>query len=146
LVAWRCKHCGQTRTLYSGTVFAGRPLPPPQVVLLLRGAVQGKSTAGIARELELSRTTVHDDPSQTSSERSAFAAFHTASWRANRDRKDVSLARGKKVSATTIQTIRCAAVPIDNAVTAPTRGLGPSSSILRRAQKALGRARGDLRV
>jgi transposase-like protein len=60
LVVWRCKHCGQTYTLYSGTVFAGRHLPPPQVVLLLRGVVQGKSTAGIARELELSRTTVHE--------------------------------------------------------------------------------------
>jgi transposase-like protein len=60
LLVWRCKKCGQTYTLYSGTVFAGRHLPPPQVVLLLRGVVRGKSTAGIARELGLSRTTVHE--------------------------------------------------------------------------------------
>jgi transposase-like protein len=50
----RCKECAQTYTLYSGTVFAGRHLPPPKVVLLLRGVVQGTSTAQLARELELS--------------------------------------------------------------------------------------------
>lgn len=60
LQVWRCKKCAQTYTLYSGTVFAGRHLPPPQVVLLLRGVVQGKSTAQLARELGLSRTTVHE--------------------------------------------------------------------------------------
>ena len=60
LEVWRCKRCAQTYTLYSGTVFAGRHLPPPQVVLLLRGVVQGTSSAQLARELELSRTTVHE--------------------------------------------------------------------------------------
>ena len=60
LAVWRCKGCAQTYTLYSGTVFAGRHLPPPTVVLLLRGVVQGTSTAQLARELELSRTTVHE--------------------------------------------------------------------------------------
>jgi transposase-like protein len=60
LQVWRCKECAQTYTLYSGTVFAGRHLPPPTVVLLLRGVVQGTSTAQLARELELSRTTVHE--------------------------------------------------------------------------------------
>jgi len=60
LQVWRCKRCAQTYTLYSGTVFAGRHLPPPTVVLLLRGVVQGTSTAQLARELELSRTTVHE--------------------------------------------------------------------------------------
>lgn len=60
LQVWRCKQCAQTYTLYSGTVFAGRHLPPSKVVLLLRGVVQGTSTAQLARELELSRTTVHE--------------------------------------------------------------------------------------
>lgn len=60
LQVWRCKECAQTYTLYSGTVFEGRHLPPAKVVLLLRGVVQGKSTSQMARELDLSRTTVHE--------------------------------------------------------------------------------------
>jgi len=60
LQVWRCKECAQTYTLYSGTVFEGRHLPPAKVVLLLRGTCQGKSTAQMARELDLSRTTVHN--------------------------------------------------------------------------------------
>jgi len=60
LQVWRCKECAQTYTLYSGTVFDGRHLPPAKVVLLLRGVVQGKSTSQMARELDLSRTTVHE--------------------------------------------------------------------------------------
>lgn len=60
LQVWRCKRCAQTYTLYCGSVFAGRHLPPSKVVLLLRGVVQGTSSAQLARELELSRTTVHE--------------------------------------------------------------------------------------
>lgn len=60
LDVYRCKRCGRTYTLYSGTVFEARHLPPAQVVLLLRGIVQGVSSAQLARELSLSRTTVHD--------------------------------------------------------------------------------------
>lgn len=57
---WHCKECAQTYTFYSGTVFEGRHLPPAKVVLLLRGTCQGKSTAQMAREFDLSRTTVHN--------------------------------------------------------------------------------------
>ena len=49
-----------TYTLYSGTLFQGRHLPPAHVLLLLRGIVQGVSSARLARELGLSRTTVHE--------------------------------------------------------------------------------------
>jgi transposase-like protein len=60
LQVYRCKRCQKTYTLYTGTVFEGRHLPPAQVVLLLRGFVQGVSAARLARELGLSRTTVHE--------------------------------------------------------------------------------------
>ena len=60
LDVWRCKGCLKTYTLYTGTAFEARHLPPAQVVLLLRGVAQGASTARLARELELSRTTVHE--------------------------------------------------------------------------------------
>src|SRR5690606_8463071 len=60
LDVWRCKGCRKTYTLYTGTVFEARHLPPAQVVLLLRGVAQGVLTARLARELELSRTTVHE--------------------------------------------------------------------------------------
>lgn len=60
LDVYRCKNCAQTYSLYCGTIFQGRHLPPSQVVLLLRGFLQGVSSAQLARELELSRTTVHE--------------------------------------------------------------------------------------
>ena len=60
LDVYRCKRCAKTYTLYSGSVFEGRHLPPAQVVLLLRGFLQGVSSARLARELDLSRTTVHE--------------------------------------------------------------------------------------
>jgi len=60
LQVWRCNECAQTYTLYSGAVFEDRYLPPAKVVFLLRGTFQGKSTAQMARELDLSRTTVHE--------------------------------------------------------------------------------------
>lgn len=60
LTVYRCHSCRGIYNIYSGTVFAGRHLRPSQVVLLLRGVSKGESTAGIARELELCRQTVHD--------------------------------------------------------------------------------------
>jgi transposase-like protein len=56
---WRCRRCRRTYTVYSGTLFAGKQLRPAQVIALLRGVCKGESTAGLARELGLSRTTVH---------------------------------------------------------------------------------------
>jgi FixJ family two-component response regulator len=44
----------------TGVIFRLQNLPPATVVLLLRGVVQGKSASQMARELDLSRTTVHE--------------------------------------------------------------------------------------
>ena len=60
LCVYRCQACQGIYTLYSGTVFAGRHLHPAQAVLLLRGVCQGQPTAHLAREIHLSRKTVHD--------------------------------------------------------------------------------------
>lgn len=60
LTVYRCGRCEGIYNLYSGTVFSARHLRPAQVVLLLRGVCKGETTAAIARELELSRQTVHD--------------------------------------------------------------------------------------
>jgi len=60
LTVYRCTRCQSTYTLYSGTVFEGKHLHPAQVVLLLRGVCKGESSATLARELKLSRQTVHD--------------------------------------------------------------------------------------
>jgi hypothetical protein len=43
----------------SGTVFEGSRKRPAVLVLLLRGITKGESTARLARELQLSRQTVH---------------------------------------------------------------------------------------
>jgi transposase-like protein len=57
--AYRCRTCDHYYTLLSGTVFAGSRQRPATLVLLLRGISKGESTARLARELHLSRQTVH---------------------------------------------------------------------------------------
>lgn len=57
--AYRCRVCDHYYTLLSGTVFAGSRQRPATLVLLLRGISKGESTARLARELHLSRQTVH---------------------------------------------------------------------------------------
>ena len=41
-------------------MFEGKHLRPAQAILLLRGVCKGEPTAAIAREIGLSRQTVHD--------------------------------------------------------------------------------------
>ena len=60
LTVYRCKACGQTYNLYSGTVFEQRHLRPQQVVLLIRGVLKGEPATTLAQELELHYTTVLD--------------------------------------------------------------------------------------
>jgi transposase-like protein len=57
--AYRCRACDGYYTLLSGTVFEGSRKRPAVLVLLLRGIAKGESTARLARELQLSRQTVH---------------------------------------------------------------------------------------
>lgn len=57
LEVYRCQVCQGVYNLYSGTVFEGRYFRPEQTVLVIRGVCQGKSTAQLARELKISRTT-----------------------------------------------------------------------------------------
>jgi transposase-like protein len=58
LPVYRCQHCQGVYHLYSGTVFEGSQLTPSQVVLLLRGFLQGQSSAQLSRELKLAYKTV----------------------------------------------------------------------------------------
>ncbi len=58
LPVYRCKQCDGIYHLYSGTLFEGSQLTPSQVVLLLRGILQGQSSAQLARELQLAYKTV----------------------------------------------------------------------------------------
>lgn len=60
LAVYRCKTCQGIYNLYSGTVFEGKHFRPAQTILLLRGVCKGEPTATIAREIEISRQTVHD--------------------------------------------------------------------------------------
>ncbi len=57
LAVYRCQRCRGIYNLYSGTVFEGRYFTPEQTVLFIREVCQGKPTAKIARELDISRTT-----------------------------------------------------------------------------------------
>jgi len=57
--AYRCRECDRYYTLLSGTAFEGSRQRPATLVLLLRGITKGESTARLARELDLSRQTVH---------------------------------------------------------------------------------------
>jgi transposase-like protein len=58
LTVYRCRECRGIYNLYSGTIFEARQLRPAQVVLLVRGVLQGESAATLARELGMSRTTI----------------------------------------------------------------------------------------
>ena len=60
LLVYRCGCCQGVYNLYSQTVFEGRYFRPAQAVLLLRGVCKGDPTAEIAREIGVSRQTVHD--------------------------------------------------------------------------------------
>lgn len=57
LDVYRCQGCQGIYNLYSGTVFEGRYFSPEQTVLFIRGVCQGQSSAQLARELAISRTT-----------------------------------------------------------------------------------------
>ena len=57
LDVYRCQVCQGIYNLYSGTVFEGRYFTPEQTVLFIRAVCQGQSTAQLARELKISRTT-----------------------------------------------------------------------------------------
>lgn len=58
LPVYRCRHCDRIYTVYSQTIFAGSQLTAPQVVLLLQGILQGKSSRQLGRELVLTEVTV----------------------------------------------------------------------------------------
>ena len=60
LTVYRCLECEGIYNLYSSTVFEKKHLRPSQVVLLLRGVSKGESSMKLAKELSLSRTTVHE--------------------------------------------------------------------------------------
>jgi transposase-like protein len=60
LCVYRCHHCQGVYTLYSGTAFEGRQLRPAQVILLLRGVCKGEPSLTLAREIRVSRTTIHE--------------------------------------------------------------------------------------
>lgn len=57
LDVYRCQVCQGIYNLYSDTAFEGRYFRPEQTVLFMRGVCQGQSTAQLARELGISRTT-----------------------------------------------------------------------------------------
>lgn len=59
LTVYRCA-CQGIYNVYSGTGFEGKHLRPAQAILLLRGICKGEPTAAIAREIGLSRQTVHE--------------------------------------------------------------------------------------
>jgi transposase-like protein len=58
LTVYRCLGCDGIYHLYSGTLFAESQLRPEQVVLLLQGVLQGKPSAQLGRELDLTEKTV----------------------------------------------------------------------------------------
>jgi hypothetical protein len=52
---YRCKACGRVCNAFTGTDWQGAHFRPGRIVLILRGVAQGRSTAGLARELGASR-------------------------------------------------------------------------------------------
>jgi hypothetical protein len=58
VAVYRCQQCDGIYHVYSGTLFEGSQLTPSQPVLLLRGVLQGQSSAQMSRELGLAYKTV----------------------------------------------------------------------------------------
>ena len=58
LPVYRCRRCDGIYNVYSQTVFVGSGLSAPQVVLLLQGILQGKTSQQLGRELGLTEVTV----------------------------------------------------------------------------------------
>jgi transposase-like protein len=58
-LGYRCLACDRYFTMLSGTVFARSRQRPAKLVLILRGAACGETTARLARELTLSRKRMH---------------------------------------------------------------------------------------
>ena len=52
---YRCAACGRVFNAWTGTALQGTQRSPGQLVLILRGIVQGTPTAQLARELSCSR-------------------------------------------------------------------------------------------
>lgn len=55
ILDYRCEKCGAVFNMYTGTMFQKTYLTQPQLVLLLRGIVQGTPTAHLAREVGIGR-------------------------------------------------------------------------------------------
>jgi len=53
LTVYRCRQCESIYNLYTGTVFQGRHMPPPKVVMFVRGVCKGEPTTTLAAELEI---------------------------------------------------------------------------------------------
>lgn len=58
LPVYRCMPCDGIYHIYSATVFEGCQMTPSQVVLLLRGLLQGETSAQLSRELDIGYKTV----------------------------------------------------------------------------------------
>ncbi len=58
LPIYRCRRCDGIYNVYSQTLFAGSQLTAPQVVLLLQGVLQGKTSRQLGRELGVTEVTV----------------------------------------------------------------------------------------
>lgn len=55
LIDYRCPHCGRVFNAFSGTALQGTRRSPAQILLILRGIIQGVPTAQLARELDVNR-------------------------------------------------------------------------------------------
>ena len=121
LDVYRCKVCRGIYNLYSGTVFEGRYFTPEQTVLFLREVLQGKSSAKLARELKISRTTATGSSASVANQRRVRTNDRTLERSGSRNRRNVPERRGKKVNGTLIHRIRLDVEPTNGVDGAHTR-------------------------
>jgi biotin operon repressor len=123
LLDYRGKHCHRVYNLYIETVFAGCGLSASQVVLLLRGVCKGESSALLAEELAVSRTTVHSLRQQLQA--NGYTLLSEAQLTdldtEYRDRRDVPECGGKKASRIATPQIHHGVGPTNAEGTAPIR-------------------------
>ncbi len=113
LDVYRCKNCRGIYNLYSGTVFEGRYFTPEQTLLFIREVLQGKSSAKLARELKISRTTALEVRHllQANAERQQSIDPLSDLDAEGGNRRNVPERGGKKESGTAIRRIRLGGEP-----------------------------------
>ncbi len=121
---YRCRRCDGVYNVYTQTLFAGSQLTAPQVVLLLQGILQGKTSRQLSRELRLTEVTVLLWRHRVQTQAEALQP-ETALADLNTESDEMFQNAGKKESNSSTPPTHPASVPINAADEGPSPMTAP---------------------